>query len=245
MDELSNLSQNNYIEQISIDCVIFGYQKKQLKVLVAKLAFQGDYYALPSGFIYQEEDIDAAAKRILWHRTGIENIYLEQFYVFGKAGRNSKAFLDHLIANNPQLKKEEIRDQREYNWFTKRFISIGYYALVDINQVELRQTTLDESISWHPVDELPGLILDHNQLVQKALYSLRRDLDEKISAFKLLPDTFTMKEVQGVYESIFKREFVRTNFQKKILDLNVLERLGKQFTGAANKAPYLYRFKNN
>lgn len=243
-DELQKPSENNYIQQVSIDCVVFGYQNKQLKVLVARLAFQGDFRALPSGFVHQDEDIDEAAKRILRHRTGIHDIYLEQFHVFGKAGRNSKAFLDELIELNPHLKKEEVRDQREYDWFTKRFISIGYYALVDINKVAVQKTALDEAISWHPVEDLPALIMDHNEMVQQALYALRRDLDAKISAFNLLPDTFTMKEVQGVYESIFAREFVRTNFQKKILDLEVLERLGKKFTGSANKAPYLYRFKN-
>jgi hypothetical protein len=87
------------------------------------------------------------------------------------------------------------------------------------------------------------MIMDHNTIVAEALHTLLIHLDEKLSGFNLLSDTFTMKEVQQLYETIFDKPFVRTNFQKKILELNVLERLEKKFTGAANKAPYLYRVK--
>jgi hypothetical protein len=87
------------------------------------------------------------------------------------------------------------------------------------------------------------MIMDHNYIVKEALETLRLNLDQKLIAFNLLPETFTMKEVQELYEAIFDKPFARNNFQKKILDLNVLERLEKKFTGAANKAPYLYRFQ--
>jgi ADP-ribose pyrophosphatase YjhB (NUDIX family) len=240
---MNNPSQQNYIHQVSIDCVIFGYQEKQLKVLVPKIDFKGDFWALPSGFVYQSEDIDQAAERILRERTGISNIYLEQFHVFGKAGRNSVEFLDRLIELNPEKLGEKRHKQQEYDWFTQRFISIGYYALVDIQKVIPQKTNLDESIEWYTLQELPAMIMDHNQIVASALQALRSDLDEKLNAFNLLPETFTMKEVQELYETIFDKPFVRTNFQKMILDLNVLERLEKKFTGAANKAPYLYTFK--
>ena len=106
-----------------------------------------------------------------------------------------------------------------------------------------QKNTLDQSIEWYNLNELPNMIIDHNEIVAKALQTLRSDLDEKLNAFNLLPDTFTMKEVQELYETICDKPFVRTNFQKKILDLNVLERLEKKFTGAANKAPYLYQYK--
>ena len=88
------------------------------------------------------------------------------------------------------------------------------------------------------------MIIDHNEIVTKALETLRFHLDEKLIAFNLLPETFTMKDVQELYETIYDKPFARNNFQKKILDLNVLERLEKKFTGAANKAPYLYRRKS-
>lgn len=240
---MKNPSQQNYIHQVSIDCVIFGYHDRQLKVLIPKINFKGNFWALPSGFVYQHEDIDQAAERILRERTGIHDIYLEQFRVFGKAGRNSMEFLDRLIELNPEKLGEKRHKQQEYDWFTQRFISIGYYALVDIQKVIPQKTNLDESIEWYPLQELPAMIMDHNQIVASALQALRSDLGEKLNAFNLLPDTFTMKEVQELYETIFDKPFVRTNFQKMILDLNVLERLEKKFTGAANKAPYLYTFK--
>jgi len=238
-----NLSEQNYIQQLSINCIIFGYQDRRLKVLIPKLNFKGEFWALPSGFIYQEEDLDQAAYRIVHHRTGIDDIYLKQYRVFGKARRQHKEFLDRLIELNPQLKSKGGSHRATYEWFTRRFISIGYYALVDINRVRPRRSELDASIHWCNIRKLPPLIMDHQQMVEQALQTLRRDLDEKLNAFNLLPETFTMKEVQRLYETIFDRSFVRSNFQKKILDLGVLERLGKKFTGAANKAPYVYRFK--
>ncbi|WAC14690.1 NUDIX hydrolase [Dyadobacter pollutisoli] len=236
-------SEENYIQQLSIDCVIFGYHDKQLKVLVPKLVFKGDFCALPGGFIYQEEDIDIAAHRILQQRTGISEIYLEQFFTFGNATRNSLEFINRLIDLNSDKLTSEGHHRREYDWFTRRFVSIGYYALVDINKVVPQKTDLDESIEWYNINDLPEMIIDHNAIVAKALETLRQNLDEKLIAFNLLPETFTMREVQELYETIFDKPFARNNFQKMILDLNVLERLEKKFTGAANKAPYLYRFR--
>jgi 8-oxo-dGTP diphosphatase len=240
---MHKLSEQNYIQQLSIDCVIFGYQNKQLKVLIPKINFKGDFWCLPSGFVYQDEDIDKAAERILQERTGIKDIYLEQCYIFGKSNRNGVDFMNRLIELNAEKLGDNINNQKEYDWFTKRFVSVGYYALVDIAKVIPQKTDLDETIEWYNINDLPELIMDHKKIILKALDSLRRNLDEKLSAFNLLPDTFTIKEVQELYETIFDKVFVRTNFQKKILEFNVLERLEKKFTGAANKAPYLYRFR--
>lgn len=234
-------SEQDYIQQVSIDCVIFGYQEKQLKVLVPKLAFKGGFWALPSGFILQQEGTDQAAHRILEGRTGIKNIYLEQFRVFGDAGRTSAPFLERLIEFNRVDLGEKQFNRKEFEWMTRRFISIGYYALVDINEVVPNKHAIDESIEWYNIKDLPTLIMDHNQIVEQAHETLRSNLDQKLTAFNLLPETFTMMEVQQLYEAIFDKPFARNNFQKKILDLNVLERLEKKFTGAANKAPYLYR----
>jgi 8-oxo-dGTP diphosphatase len=242
-----NLSQQNYIPQVSIDCVIFGYQDRQLKVLIPKLSFEGDFWVLPSGFVLQDEDIDQAAERILSERTSLNGIYLEQFEVFGKANRNSSDFINLLREKNAKLLKDvdlETNVMPDYEWFTKRFISIGHYALVDINKVIPQKSILDESIEWYNIHEIPPLVMDHNDILAKALVALRNDIDEKLNIFNLLPEKFTISDVQEIYETIFERTYVRTNFQKKILEFNVLKRLEKKFTGAANKAPYLYRFKD-
>jgi ADP-ribose pyrophosphatase YjhB (NUDIX family) len=238
---LHAISEQNYIQQISIDCVIFGYQEKQLKVMIPKLIFKGDFWTLPSGFVYQKEDIDNAARRILEERTGIKDIYLEQFRVFGKAERSTLEFISKLIELNQRDVSDGGQSKKDFDWFTKRFISVGYYALVDINKVMPTKSELDESIEWYDIKDLPTMIIDFNEMVEVALDALRLNIDHKLTAFNLLPDTFTMKDVQEVYETIFDKPFARNNFQKKILDFNVLERLEKKFTGAANKAPYLYR----
>lgn len=236
-------SNHNYIPQVSIDCVIFGYRDKQLKVLVSNLNLKGHFSSLAGGFIGQEEDIETAAYRILQERTGITEIYLDQFYVFGKASRNNVAFIEKLMELNPEALHPKMNNTEAYDWFNHRFISIGYYALVDINSVIPQKTEIDKVVDWYHIKDLPELIMDHNEIVDKALESLRQNLDQKLIAFNLLPETFTMKEVQELYEAIFDRPFARNNFQKKILDLGVLERLEKKFSGAANKAPYLYRFR--
>ncbi len=238
-ESYKGISTQNYIAQLSIDCVIFGYQHGTLKVLVPKLNFQGDFWGLPSGFIYQHEDVDQAAKRILEERTQIKDIYLEQFHVFGKADRNNADFMNSLLAQNPQLQGA----QEEYDWFIRRFISIGYYALVDIKKVKPQATAIDEKMEWVDIKQLPNLILDGKEIIAKALQALRMNFDDHLVGYQLLPETFTMKELQQLYETIFDKPYRRNNFQKMMLDLNILDRLEKQFTGAAHKAPYLYKFK--
>jgi hypothetical protein len=130
-----------------------------------------------------------------------------------------------------------------FEWLTQRFISIGYYALVDINKVVPKLMEIDKSIDWYDVKKLPPMIMDHQDQVIRALETLRFHLDNKLLGFNLLPEKFTMKDLQHLYEAVYDKPFRRNNFQKKMLDLGVLERLEKKFTGAANKAPYVYRFK--
>jgi ADP-ribose pyrophosphatase YjhB (NUDIX family) len=233
-----------YIPQLAIDCAIFGYKERELKVLISKLNFKGDFYSLPSGFILQKESVEEAAHRTLEERTGISNIFLQHFKIFGEAGRTNKPILDRIIEQNQGHFVGDISlSDKDFEWLTSRFISLGYYALVDINKVRPTKTSLDESMEWYNIHELPTMMMDHNEMIEKALESLRLDLDTNIIVLNLLPETFTMKEVQDLYETIFEKTYARNNFQKKILELNVLERLEKKFTGSANKAPYLYRFR--
>jgi 8-oxo-dGTP diphosphatase len=235
--------EQHFIRQLSIDCVIFGYQELELKVLVSKVDITHSVWTLPGGFIRQEESIDLAAKRILEERTGLKDIYLEQYRVFGEPSRVNHEVFEGLSAMKDEWIKKGILDESSIEWLTKRFVSIGYYALVDINKVSPQKGMLDASVGWYNVKELPMMIMDHNEMVSFALETLRQNLDQKLIGFNLLPETFTMREVQELYEAVYDKPFARNNFQKKMLDLNVLERLEKKFTGAQNKAPYLYRFK--
>ena len=241
MNEMYNVK--DFIQQVSIDCVVFGYEKTDLKVLIAKLDFAGDFYALPGGFIHQQEGIDEAALRILEKRTSIREIYLEQFNVYGGVARDNRSFYEELLSRNKEKLLEVGFDEEFLDWCKQRFLSIGYYALVDIEMVKPQKTLMAESFDWYDIKALPGLIMDHSQMVADALEILRLQLDRKLIAFNLLPETFTMRQLRELYEAVYDRPFRSNNFQKKILSLGILERLGKKYTGAKNKAPYLYRFK--
>ena len=233
----------NYIAQLSIDCVIFGYADKELKVFISKFKHGKDLWALPGGYILKTEGIDNAASRILKERTALEDIYLEQFRVFGNENRISDS--DYKEISKSGLKKFNAQrfDGETIEWMTSRFVSIGYYALVDINKVSPQTGEFEECFEWFNIKNIPAMTYDHNEIFSFALEALRQNLDKKLIGFNLLPETFTMREVQELYEAVYDKPFAMNNFQKKILDLNVLERLEKKFTGVANKAPYLYKFK--
>ncbi|MEY3646614.1 MAG: 8-oxo-dGTP diphosphatase [Bacteroidota bacterium] len=227
-----------YLPRISVDCVIFGFHENQLKVLLLKFK-KSPVWALAGGFVGIEEDVDQAAQRILEERTGLTDIYLEQFYTFGDMARNYRAVDEHRGVNEAMGGESDKLD-----FVDQRFITIGYYALVDYSQVQVNPQGMSDASEWMDVTALPKLFLDHNRIVIKALESMRRSLDEKQVAFALLSETFTMSELQLVYETILGKRLVRTNFQRKILSLDILERIEKKYTGGAHKAPYLYRLKS-
>lgn len=226
-----------YLPSISVDGVIFGFQQNQLKVLLLK--FQNtNVWSLSGGFVGLEEDLDKAAQRILKERTGLNDLYLEQFYVFGDVKRNVGAQEEHQHINQA-LGRSEV----DMAFLSKRYLTVGYFALVDINKVKVTPGEMSDQAKWFDIHEIPPLFLDHNLIVQKALDRLRTNLDAQLLAFNLLPETFTMSDLQVVYETILDKKLVRTNFQRKILSLDILDRIEKKFTGGAHKAPYLYRLK--
>lgn len=240
---MQDFALENYIPQLSIDCVIFGFSNKKLFVLLPQIESEHQIWALPGGFIKQDECIEEAARRILKERTHLEAIYLEQFAVFGHQNRKNTLFNEQETQDKEQYLQSLSFSSSQREWLSKRFVSIGYFALVDMHKVNPQKGILDESIHWVALPEIPQLIIDHNQIIDSALKRLRERIDDNLLAFNLLPPIFTMKELQELYEAVFDKPFARNNFQKKILDLDVLERLEKKYTGAANKAPYLYRFK--
>jgi 8-oxo-dGTP diphosphatase len=232
---LDGLNQN--IPQLSIDCVIFGFHNQELKVLLSKLPAT-HFWALQGGYIKQNEDIDHAARRILEERTGLNGIFLQQFHAFGKANRSSLDFLKAAFNSISETVQIE-----SVPFLTQRFVSIGYYSLVDFEKVVPRAGITYERIEWFDIQKLPNLGLDHAEIIEKALETLRHSLDYALIGFNLMPETFTMNELQKLYETILGESMSRNNFQRKILEMNVLERLEKKFTGGAHKAPYLYKFK--
>jgi 8-oxo-dGTP diphosphatase len=227
---------SEYIPHLAFDSVIFGFSKGKLKILLMEYHDTG-WFALPGGFVRKDEDLDQAAKSGLRERTGLSDVFLEQFHTFGNAGRFQPEVMKAII----QAGGHEIADD---HWMLDRFLSVGYYFLLDHEKVTLTPDALSDSIAWYEVENLPDLIFDHSEIVQKALQTLRENLDRKLIGGNLLPERFTMNELQAVYEAIFGEKLRRTSFQRKLLSLEILERHEKLFTGKSHKAPYLYSFKH-
>ena len=128
------------------------------------------------------------------------------------------------------------------HWIYKRFVTIGYYALIDYTLSHTFPDSFNETCEWFDVKNLPDMAFDHKEIIEKGLHHLRQNLDYKIVGSNLLPEKFTMKDLQNLYETILDEKFRRNNFQRKMLSLDVLERHEKLFDGSANKAPFLYSF---
>ncbi|WP_336517977.1 NUDIX hydrolase [Pollutibacter soli] len=235
LQNFASTAADIYLPGISIDTIIFGSHRGKLKILLLRFG-DADTYSLPAGYIEKKEDIDDAAIRILHERTGLSKIFLEQFYVSGKSDRIPKQIFSEVFKNlNLTLPAN--------NWFSQRFISVCYYALVDFEAAQIKTETIFSEIKWFDVKKLPPLLFDHHEIIKKALKRLQADLDHKLQESTLLPEPFTMAELQKLYEAVFQKKFVRTNFQRKLLATGRLERLEKKYSGKAHKAPYLYKFR--
>ena len=224
-----------YLNHIAFDSVVFGFSGQTLKILIMEYHNTG-LFALPGGFVQMDENLNDAVKRGLKERTGLDNIYLEQFYTFGDVARYQPEIMAKII----QANELEING---WEWLLERFISVAYYALINYNDVVPQPDALSDSCEWYPVNELPPLMLDHVEIVAKALETLRTNLDQKLIGGNLLPERFTMQELQNVYEAILDTKLHRSAFQRKLLASDQLVRHEKRFTGKAHKAPYLYSFK--
>ena len=228
------IDTRDFVEHISVDCVIFGFHHDILKVLLLKY-HDLDLWSLPGGFVFNDEDLREAACRVLYERTHLSDIFLEQFHTFGRKNRTENNV--HQI-----LLKNKNNDVPPDHWIFQRFITVGYCSLIDFSLVDTFPDAFNETCAWFEVNKLPKMAFDHERIINSGLEHIRKNIDTQIVASNLLPEKFTMKELQTVYETVLDEKFRRNNFQRKILALNSLERLEKFFDGSANKAPYLYKF---
>lgn len=225
--------EHKYVEHLSIDCVIFGFHENELKILLLKPRY-ATHWALPGGFIAKQEDIDDAAERILTERTGLHKIYLQQFHTFGSPERSTKKINVHFLKN--------VGIKTDKSWMFERFVTIGYYALVDFTKVQPLVDIFSEACEWFNIHNIPGMILDHREIVKNALSHLQLQLNYFPIGYNLLPLKFTMPELQKLYETILDRQLDRRNFQRKMLASGILKRLNETKKGVAHKAPYYYNF---
>jgi ADP-ribose pyrophosphatase YjhB (NUDIX family) len=211
------------VPHISIDCVVFGFHASSLKVLLLKMKGT-DKWGLPGGYMKKNENIEEAASRILKARTGASDIFLEQFKVFSKLGRSEEDFT-HLP---------------KHFWQRQRFISIGFYALVNYEEIIPKTDKISERCEWCDMDELPELMMDHHEIFSAALGALRKNLNYSPIGYNLLPKEFTMPQLQRLYELILGTPLHRGNFQRKIHGYDILTKQSK--SEPSSRSPILYSF---
>lgn len=200
---------------LAVDCIIFGFDSGELKILLIKRDFepQKGKWSLMGGFLKRSENLDQAADRILQHLTGISEVYMEQLYAFSKVDRDP----------------------------VERTLSTAYYALIDIDGHNERLSS-QFSAEWFKVSELPELIFDHQEMVNKAIRRLRRRAISKPIGFELLPEKFTMKQLQKLYEAILNEKLDKRNFINKVNAMKVLVKLDEKDMTSSRKGSFLYQF---
>ncbi|MBI1769550.1 MAG: NUDIX hydrolase [Bacteroidetes bacterium] len=222
---------DNTIKEVSIDCVMFGFHADELKVLLLK--WNEIDWSLPRGRIFKSEPIAEAASRVLKETTGIQDVFLQQFHTFGAADR----YQNYTVDQKNRLLDNKSKEGIEHELFHESIISIGFYALVDFGKVT---PNLTGSYQWCEISAIPDLLFDHNDMIELALVALRKDL-RYLPIAKLLPQKFTLREMQKLYETILNRTFDRRNFHKLLMSYDFLIKLPEKKTGTANKSPHLYQ----
>ncbi|UBM58004.1 NUDIX domain-containing protein [Marinilongibacter aquaticus] len=218
------------LKGVSVDCVIFGFSGEELKVFLLKPKYTSSW-CLPRGPVYENELLHAAAARVLRETTGMDNVFLQQFQAYGAIGRykyyskrRTRELLDNSSESMTGLSYESV-------------ISVGYYALVDF---ERTGSEILEGSQWSEISCMPDLLFDHNDMIDMALVTLRKDL-RYLPIAKLLPEKFTLREMQQLYETILARKFDRRNFHKLLMGYDFLIKLPEKRMGVANKPPNLYK----
>lgn len=213
------MTLNNYSKEdkvlLALDCIIFGFDQEELKILLIKRNFEPEIgnWSLIGGFLKNEENLDEAAIRILHHLTGLHNIYMEQLYTYSKVDRDPE----------------------------ERTLSVTYYALIDIADHDKDLIRLD-SAQWFSLKKAPKLIFDHDRMVDRAIARLRRRALGKPIGFELLPEKFTMRQLQKLYEAILDQKLDKRNFIKKFNSLDILVKLKEKDPGSSRKGSFLYQF---
>lgn len=200
---------------LAVDCVIFGFDREQLKLLLVKRSRppEKDKWSLMGDFLKSDEDLESAAQRILTKWTGLENVFLEQFYTFSEINRDPG----------------------------ERVLSVAYYALIKIDEADMKLTK-SHGAEWIDIDNIPDLIFDHRKMVDTALGIIKYKSRVEPIGFELLPEKFTIPQLQKLYETILQQKLDNANFRKKILSLKVLKKLNEKEKGVSKRGAYFFRF---
>lgn len=201
---------------LAVDCIIFGFREGKLHLLLIRRDFEphrGEW-SLMGGFLRREEDLDAGAQRVVHALTGLKHIYLEQFQTFGTVDRDT----------------------------VERTVSVGYYALVNQERT-IAQLSGKYAACWTTLSELPPLIFDHQQMVDAALKALRYRATHEPVGFELLPERFTLTQLQRLYEAIFDQPIDAGNFRRRLRKMDYLEQTNEKDFSESRRGAWYYRFR--
>ena len=199
---------------LAVDCIIFGFDRKDLKLLLIQRSFEPEKskWSLMGGFLEEEENLDEAANRILKKLTGLENIYLEQLHTFSEINRDP----------------------------AERTVSVSYFALIDIERYK-KQISAEYHAEWFLISQRPKLIFDHDQMVKQAQKQLRFKAAIEPLLFELLPDHFTITQLQNLYEGVYETAFDKRNFIRKLMSTGLLIKLEAKDKSGSRKGSFLYK----
>lgn len=199
---------------VALDCIVFGFDGEQLKLLIIKRGFDPykDQMSLVGGFLQPTESLEDAASRILQKLTGLKGVYMEQMHVYSKPDREPES----------------------------RIVSVAFFALIDINKYKVSNQS-DYTAEWANFNDIPSLILDHNEMVALAKENLRYKAALHPLLFELLPAKFTIPQLQHLYEQLYDTELDSGNFSKKIRSLDILVRLAEKEKTSSKKGAFYYK----
>ena len=225
-----------FVKNVSIDNVIFGYHNKELKVLLLRPVGL-ENWTLTGGFVKRTESIQEAADRIAFSRTGLKDLFLKQFQSFGNPTRNKdKSFTAERISKATGIKVSPDL------WIFDYFVSIGFYTLTEFSLVSVNKGPYDAEIQWCTVTQLPALMFDHNIIIQEALKALRLHIYQYPIGHELLPAKFTLQEIHSLYEAILGKSLDSRNFTRQLMGTGIIKKLNETRHIGAHRSPFLYKF---
>lgn len=202
---------------VSVDCIIFGFDEGELKLLLLKRNFapaMGEW-SLMGGFVQQDESVDDAAKRVLRELTGLENVYMQQVGTFGEIERDPG----------------------------ERVISVAYYALIKVDEYD-RKLVEEHNAFWIKIDELPSLIFDHPEMITQARELMKHQASDNPIGFNLLPELFTLSQMQSLYEAIYGEQMDKRNFRKRVATMEFVEKTDQIDKTGSKRGAFLYKYND-
>lgn len=214
---------------------MFGFDFEKLNILLIEQKSTDNLkkksrYALPGDLVDENETLDEAAQRVLFELTGLKDIYLKQFHAFGNPNRLEKAEDQYWLKKLRENPKE-------------RVITVGYFSLVKMDDYEPTPSSFAQNAQWLAIDEMPDLAFDHNQIFEVALHTLRNEVEHAEAGYELLPDKFTLSQLQTLYEVILERKLDKRNFRKKMKKVDVVVPLNERQMGVYHKPAQLYTYE--